>query len=123
MSKVHRFGSQLGWQKHNLRWLSAFPAQAKQVELLFGFRGTGPQKGHHEWAEGWVGQTGTDKDTGAGWQVWMSRATHMSSQKTTLNRSQRKTFVKENQNKSKTKVNVLYVCWVRNDKYTDMMTW
>lgn len=58
MSKVRRFGSQLGWQKHNLRWPSAFPARAKQVELLSGSRGTGPQKGQCEWeVEQWEGQT------------------------------------------------------------------
>ncbi|RCU35026.1 hypothetical protein DVA76_18385, partial [Acinetobacter baumannii] len=56
MSKVHRFGIQWGWQKHSERWLSAFPALAKQMELLFGFRGAGPQKGHRgREVEGWAG--------------------------------------------------------------------
>lgn len=44
--------------RNNLRWSSAFPARAKQAELLFGFRGTGPQRGHGEWeVEQWAGQT------------------------------------------------------------------
>ena len=39
------------------------------MELLFGFREAGPQKGHcRREVEGWAGQTGTDEDTGAGWQ-------------------------------------------------------
>lgn len=52
------------------------------MELLFGFRGAGPQKGHHRReVEGWAGQTGTDEDTGAGWQGCMAHTTHISSNK------------------------------------------
>ena len=50
------------------------------MELLFGFRGAGPQKGHRgREVEGWAGQTGTDEDTGAGWQGCMAHTTHISS--------------------------------------------
>lgn len=50
------------------------------MELLFGFRGAGPQKGHRRReVEGWAGQTGTDEDTGAGWQGCMAHTTHISS--------------------------------------------
>lgn len=49
------------------------------MELLFGFRGAGPQKGHRgREVEGWAGQTGTDEDTGAGWQGCMAHTTHTS---------------------------------------------
>lgn len=82
MSKVHRFGSQFGWQKHNLRWPSAFPARAKQVELLFGFReelALRKDTVNGRWSSGLARQT--NKDIGAGWQVWMGRTTHKSTKK------------------------------------------
>ena len=61
------------------------------MELLFGFRGAGPPKGHHgREVEGWAGQTGTDEDTGAEWQGCTAHTTHISSsrQRPTVPRGQ-----------------------------------